>query len=149
MQEAVCAMQRWTSLLTSRLLLFNFPKSGVDMMVAGSAILKEPRTMEAYKKTIDAMREELAKVKNFPILLFGKSYWAPMLAQIERMVEEGTLGRKELEFLFVADSVDEATFLLQDRLVNMWQEAQQRKDSPKWWFLEDRVRSMLRNGTGT
>ena len=38
-------------------------EAGVDMMVAGSAILKEPRTMEAYKKTIDAMREELAKVK--------------------------------------------------------------------------------------
>jgi hypothetical protein len=73
MQEAVCAMQRWTSLLTSRLLLFNFPKSGVDMMVAGSAILKEPRTMEAYKKTIDAMREELAKVKKAePELVNGK-----------------------------------------------------------------------------
>ena len=38
-------------------------EAGVDMFVAGSAILKEPRTMEAYKKTIDAMREELASVK--------------------------------------------------------------------------------------
>mmetsp|Transcript_38721 Transcript_38721/g.116321 ORF Transcript_38721/g.116321 Transcript_38721/m.116321 type:complete len:192 (+) Transcript_38721:350-925(+) len=39
-------------------------EAGVDMMVAGSAILKEPRTVEAYKETIDAMREELAKVEN-------------------------------------------------------------------------------------
>ena len=37
-------------------------KSGVDMMVAGSAILKEPRTVESYKETIDAMRAELAAV---------------------------------------------------------------------------------------
>ncbi|CAJ1948351.1 unnamed protein product [Cylindrotheca closterium] len=37
-------------------------ESGVDMMVAGSAILKEPRTVEAYKETIDSMRAELAKV---------------------------------------------------------------------------------------
>ena len=37
-------------------------EAGVDMMVAGSAILKEPRTKEAYKETIDAMRAELAKV---------------------------------------------------------------------------------------
>jgi ribulose-phosphate 3-epimerase len=37
-------------------------EAGVDMMVAGSAILKEPRTVDAYKKTIDAMRAELAKV---------------------------------------------------------------------------------------
>merc|ERR1712154_664026 len=38
-------------------------EAGVDMMVAGSAILKEPRTEEAYKETIDAMREELAKAE--------------------------------------------------------------------------------------
>mmetsp|Transcript_30245 Transcript_30245/g.39612 ORF Transcript_30245/g.39612 Transcript_30245/m.39612 type:complete len:265 (+) Transcript_30245:67-861(+) len=36
-------------------------EAGVDMMVAGSAILKEPRTVEAYKETIDSMRAELAK----------------------------------------------------------------------------------------
>merc|ERR1712228_203090 len=35
-------------------------EAGVDMMVAGSAILKEPRTVEGYKETIDAMREQLA-----------------------------------------------------------------------------------------
>ncbi|GMH88296.1 hypothetical protein TrVE_jg9986 [Triparma verrucosa] len=38
-------------------------EAGVDMMVAGSAILKEPRTVEAYKETIDAMRAELASAK--------------------------------------------------------------------------------------
>mmetsp|Transcript_31277 Transcript_31277/g.45947 ORF Transcript_31277/g.45947 Transcript_31277/m.45947 type:complete len:264 (+) Transcript_31277:49-840(+) len=35
-------------------------EAGVDMFVAGSAILKEPRTVEAYKATIDEMRKELA-----------------------------------------------------------------------------------------
>jgi len=38
-------------------------EAGVDMMVAGSAILKEPRTVEAYKATIDEMREQLALAK--------------------------------------------------------------------------------------
>jgi len=38
-------------------------EAGVDMMVAGSAILKEPRTVESYRETIDAMREQLAQVK--------------------------------------------------------------------------------------
>jgi len=37
-------------------------EAGVDMFVAGSAILKAPRTVESYKETIDAMRAELAKV---------------------------------------------------------------------------------------
>ena len=39
-------------------------EAGVDMMVAGSAILKEPRTVESYKETIDAMREQLAQLSN-------------------------------------------------------------------------------------
>jgi len=38
-------------------------EAGVDMFVAGSAILKEPRTVEAYKATIDQMREELASAE--------------------------------------------------------------------------------------
>ncbi|MEZ4737799.1 MAG: TIGR00730 family Rossman fold protein [Flavobacteriales bacterium] len=86
---------------------------------------------------------QTGKVKNFPILLYGKEYWAPMLEQIDRMVAEGTIGKEELKFVFVADSVEEATTLLQDRLVEMWQEAKRRKDEPKWWFLEDRVNGRL------
>jgi len=86
---------------------------------------------------------QTGKVKNFPILLYGKEYWAPMLEQIDRMIAEGTIGEEELKFVFVADSVEEATTLLQDRLVVMWQEAQRRKDHPKWWFLEDRVKNTL------
>merc|ERR1719446_237516 len=38
-------------------------EAGVDMFVAGSAILKAPRTQEAYKETIDAMRKNLAASK--------------------------------------------------------------------------------------
>ncbi len=86
---------------------------------------------------------QTGKVKNFPILLYGKDYWKPMLDQIDLMISQGTIGQKELEFVFVADSVDEATALLQDRLVIMWQDAHKRKDDPKWWFLEQRVNGKL------
>jgi hypothetical protein len=84
---------------------------------------------------------QTGKVRNFPILLYGKDYWKPMLEQIDRMIAEGTIGLKELEFVFVADSVEEATNLLQDRLVVMWQEAKRSKDAPKWWFLEDHAKA--------
>jgi len=92
--------------------------------------------------TVDELFETITliqtgKVRDFPILLYGKDYWSPMLHQIEHMVEQGTLGRKELEFVFVADTVEEATTLLQERLVAMWQRASRRKDTPKWWFLEE------------
>ena len=67
----------------------------------------------------------------------GMSLGADAGASIERMVEAGTIGRKELEFVRVADTVEEATELLQDRLVEMWQQAHERTDAPKWWFLEE------------
>jgi len=37
--------------------------AGADMFVAGSAILKNPRTKDAYQQTIAAMRKELAGAK--------------------------------------------------------------------------------------
>ena len=92
---------------------------------------------------------QTGKVKDFPILLYGKDYWGPMLQQLDRMVAEGTIGKEELKFVFVADSVEEATTLLQDRLVEMWREAKSRKDDPKWWFLEDRVKNKLRKSSVT
>lgn len=98
--------------------------------------------------TVDELFEtvtliQTGKVKDFPILLYGRDYWGPMLEQIERMVEAGTLGREELAFIRVVDSVEEATHFLQDELVEMWQAATKRKDTPKWWFLEDRVNGRL------
>ncbi|MBL7982632.1 MAG: TIGR00730 family Rossman fold protein [Flavobacteriales bacterium] len=100
--------------------------------------------------TLDELFEAITliqtgKIKNFPILLYDSTYWAPMLEQIERMVQEGTLNRKELAFVQVADSIEEAGTFLQDRLVLMWQEARGRKDQPKWWFLEDRVNGKVRS----
>ena len=38
-------------------------EAGADMFVAGSAILKNPRTKDAYQSTIKGMRESLASAK--------------------------------------------------------------------------------------
>lgn len=36
---------------------------GADMFVAGSAILKNPRTKDAYASTISSLRESLGQAK--------------------------------------------------------------------------------------
>ena len=38
-------------------------EAGADMFVAGSAILKDPRTKDAYASTIKEMRSQLAQAK--------------------------------------------------------------------------------------
>lgn len=98
-------------------------------------------TLDELFETITLI--QTGKVKDFPILLYGRDYWAPTLAQIDRMVAEGTLGREELRFLSVVDSIDEATAFLQEQLVVMWQRSVRSKTRPKWWFLESDVKQAL------
>jgi len=43
-------------------------EAGADMFVAGSAILKDPRTKGAYEKTVNEMRSQLAAAKVNPSL---------------------------------------------------------------------------------
>jgi hypothetical protein len=47
----------------------------------------------------------------------------------------------ELSFVHVVDSVEEATEVLQDQLVNMWQQ-QGGKGAhlPEWWFLNQPIK---------
>jgi uncharacterized protein (TIGR00730 family) len=49
------------------------------------------------------------KVKNFPIVLMGVDYWAPMMTMLrERMIPEGTINPEDISLLTVTDSPDEA-----------------------------------------
>ena len=87
---------------------------------------------------------QTGKVKNFPVILYGKEYWAHTLKQLEYMYEAGTIGKEELSFIHVVDSVDEATDKLQEQLVDMWKERNAKKDTPKWWFLEEEVNTPVK-----
>lgn len=100
-------------------------------------------TMDELFETVTLI--QTGKLKDFPILLYGRAYWGPVLKQIDLMVEAGTIGREELEFVYVADSVEEATELLQARLVEMWKDVKGHKGAPKWWFLEDAVNGKVRS----
>lgn len=98
--------------------------------------------------TVDELFEvvtliQTGKVKNFPIILYGREYWAPTLQQLELMYQHATIGREELRFVHVVDSVEEATTVLQDVLVNMWKE-RRKEPVPQWWFLEQRVNGAVR-----
>jgi len=63
--------------------------------------------------TMDEMFEALTliqtgKVREFPVVLMGREYWAPALAMIERMAETSTISPEDLDLFFVTDDVDEA-----------------------------------------
>jgi uncharacterized protein (TIGR00730 family) len=48
------------------------------------------------------------KIQSFPLILFGKDYWRPLVELLNEMVEAGTIAREDLDLLLFTDSVDEA-----------------------------------------
>ena len=65
--------------------------------------------------TLDELFEALTliqtnKVHDFPVILFGSSYWSGLLEWIERtMVEEGKIEREDLGLVLLTDDPSEAT----------------------------------------
>lgn len=72
--------------------------------------------------TMDELFEALTliqtrKIRNFPVVLFGKEYWGGMVQWIkDRMVEYKTISPEDLELLFVTDSPEDAVeFILKSQ----------------------------------
>lgn len=63
--------------------------------------------------TVDELFEALTliqtgKIENFPIVVMGTDYWQEMLGFIAKMSRVGTISPKDLELIFVTDSVEDA-----------------------------------------
>jgi uncharacterized protein (TIGR00730 family) len=48
------------------------------------------------------------KIREFPVVLMGRSYWKDLLELLDGMVMAGTIDVADLNYLLVTDSVDEA-----------------------------------------
>lgn len=63
--------------------------------------------------TLDELTEILTlvqtgKIKNFPVVLIGAAYWAPLVSFIrDTMLEAGTINAKDAELFTVSDDPDE------------------------------------------
>lgn len=63
--------------------------------------------------TLDELSEALTliqtgKIANFPVVLIGRDYWAPLERALRSMVAAGTIGEDDLRLLLVTDDLDEA-----------------------------------------
>ncbi|MEO5819026.1 MAG: TIGR00730 family Rossman fold protein [Vicinamibacteraceae bacterium] len=72
--------------------------------------------------TLDELFEALTliqtgKVRNFPVVLMGVDYWAPLCAQLDVMVRERTIDARDLDLLLVTDDVEAALTYINERTV--------------------------------
>ncbi len=64
-----------------------------------------------------AVLVQTGKIQGFPLILFVKEYWRPLMAFLDEMVEVGTISREDLDLLLVTDSVEEAMDHIQKHAV--------------------------------
>ncbi len=57
------------------------------------------------------------KIESFPVIVFGKDYWRPLVEFLDEMVRVGTIDRQDLHLLLFTDSVDEAMDHIQKHAV--------------------------------
>jgi uncharacterized protein (TIGR00730 family) len=87
--------------------------------------------------TMDEMFEALTliqtrKIRNFPIIMMGKEYWADLMDFMGRMKAAGTISPEDLDLMLFTDSMDEAIAHLEAKAVAQFKLRKQRVPKSSW-----------------
>ncbi len=74
-------------------------------------------------------------VTNFPIVLFGKKYYQPLMEMIEWMVEQGTISKEDMSLVLLTDDEDEAFGHIQSYVSTHYKVKPRQR---RWWLFEKR-----------
>ena len=73
-------------------------------------------------------------ITQFPVVLFGKSFYQPLIEMIRKMVDEETILSADLDLLLVTDDVEEAMNHINTYIASNYDLMKRRK--PFWWLFE-------------
>lgn len=98
--------------------------------------------------TLDELTEALTliqtgKIKQFPVVLMGVSYWAPFTEMLKTMVAAGTISPHDLDLMLVTDSIDEAVGHLERHAIQGFGLTKAARPSP-WRWLGERALGVTR-----
>jgi uncharacterized protein (TIGR00730 family) len=90
--------------------------------------------------TMDELFETLTLVQTktitrFPVILFGKAFYQPMMDVFRKMQLEGTISSEDLDLLLLTDDVEEAMSHIQRYIRTNYQIKPRKR---LWWLLEKR-----------
>ncbi len=80
---------------------------------------------------------QTGKMKEFPFVLMGKSFWLPMLDYLrEGPLAAGTIGAADVDRWLVTDSPDEAVEVIRERAMRQFGLTYGPRARPRWWLGE-------------
>lgn len=91
--------------------------------------------------TLDEFFEALTliqtrKIRNFPIIIFGKAYHKELLEHIRQMQQEGTVSPTDGHLFLVTDSIEEALSLIREKSIKQYDLKAERRVKPFRWLFE-------------
>jgi uncharacterized protein (TIGR00730 family) len=91
-------------------------------------------TLDEYFEALTLIQTH--KIENFPIIIFGKEYHHELLAHIELMRNNATIGERDNHLYLVTDSIEEARLLIIDKSINQYGLNPKNKVKPFKWLFE-------------
>ena len=88
-------------------------------------------TMDEFFGTLTLIQTR--SITQFPIVLFGKSYYQPFVEYIAFMAEQGTISPEDMSLVLLTDSIEEAMNHIKTYIDKNY-EVKPRKRL--WWLLE-------------
>lgn len=74
-------------------------------------------------------------VTDFPIVLYGKEYYKPLMEMIEWMVSQGTISKDDLSLVLLTDDEDEAMHHIKTYVQSNYKVKTRKR---YWWLMEKR-----------
>jgi uncharacterized protein (TIGR00730 family) len=90
-------------------------------------------TMDEFFETLTLVQTHT--IDSFPIVLFGKEYYQPLIDVMEHMAEKGTISVQDMSLVLVTDDIQEAMEHIRKYIMQNY------KIKPRkrfWWLLEKR-----------
>jgi hypothetical protein len=121
-------MQKWVEIkffFVRKVLLVKYSYAFV-VMPGGAG------TMDELFETLTLI--QTATIHDFPIVVMGKEFYAPLTDMLNKMVAEKTIAEEDLQLLKFTDDPQEAVQHIRDYITTNYRITAKRK--PIWWLLE-------------
>jgi uncharacterized protein (TIGR00730 family) len=86
-------------------------------------------TMDELFETLTLIQTKT--IQNFPVVLFGKKYFEPLVQYMQLMIAEKTISPEDLNLVLLTDDFDEAI-----NHISTYVKSKPRKQKTKWWLFE-------------
>ena len=90
-------------------------------------------TMDEFFETLTLIQTK--SITQFPVVLFGKEYFQPLLENIEWMATQGTISKEDMNLVLITDSVDEAMEYISSYISSNYKVKPRKR---LWWLFEKR-----------